>query len=84
MWFILLVAACVMSIPIAFEIHHKGSDNILVRTGKEILDAPLLKNFRGLFERLGASALTVIFLFTAWIIIVLAWKVVSGILGLLF
>lgn len=84
MLLILLLTACVMAIPIAFEIHYKGSDNLLVRTGKEILEAPSLSRFRDLLEKLGATVLALIALCGAGIALVIAWKVVSWILNLLF
>jgi hypothetical protein len=42
MWFILLFAACTTALPIVLEVHYKGSDNILTRSGEEIRRSRLM------------------------------------------
>ena len=46
MWFILLFTVAALAIPIALEIHVKGSDNIVNRAGKEILASPIGQRLR--------------------------------------
>lgn len=36
MWFILLFAVCGLAIPIALEIHVRGANNILARSGEDL------------------------------------------------
>ncbi|MBN8801051.1 hypothetical protein [Stenotrophomonas acidaminiphila] len=36
MWFILLFAVCGLAVPIALEIHVRGKDNILTRSGSDL------------------------------------------------
>lgn len=84
MWFILLVAACVMAIPIAFEVHYKGPDNILARSGKEFIESRVLRRVRGLLGALGASAVIVGVLVVGWFFIVFAWTFLAWLLHLVF
>ena len=90
MWFILLFAACTMAIPIAFEIHYKGSDNILNRSGREILNrsgqklsrSPLIRGPFKILEELGSWAVS-IGVVSFWVIVFLsAWTLISSLLKL--
>jgi hypothetical protein len=47
-WFILLFTICALAIPIAMEIHVKGSDNILTRSGQELLRSRAVRRVAGL------------------------------------
>lgn len=49
MWFILLFAFCGLAIPIAFEIHVRGRDNILTRSGQELIDSSVGRRVTRLF-----------------------------------
>lgn len=41
MWFIILFAVCCLAIPVSLEIHARGHDNILVRSGRDLADTRL-------------------------------------------
>jgi tetrahydromethanopterin S-methyltransferase subunit F len=49
MWFILLFAFCGLGISIAFEIHIKGRDNILTRSGQELINSSTGRHATRLF-----------------------------------
>ena len=51
MLFILLFAFCALAIPIAFEIHAKGSDNILNRSIKELANSEFGKRVKLYFKK---------------------------------
>lgn len=72
---------CVIAIPIAFEIHYKGSDNLLVRTGEELRHSRFLRHSQGLLEKIGAAFLTVALAGTSLLVIVVLWKVGSRLFG---
>ncbi len=77
MWFILLFAASTLIIPIAFEIHYKGRDNILTRSGKELLELGWVKAIRDFFGVVGEATVAVYFVLLALGALTLLWKLFS-------
>jgi hypothetical protein len=84
MFYVLLFVICTLAIPIAFEIHYKGSDNILNRAGKELLEKDLVRKSMAFTGEMRAWAAAVWLLLITFFVIVLILRVLSWLLGSLF
>lgn len=78
MWFVLLFAICCLAIPIALEIHVRGKDNILTRSGSDLAQSAVGRRL-GLITRASASwlnalaALAILFTFGWAVLWLLSW-----------
>ena len=84
MWFILLFTVCALAIPIAIEIHVKGSDNILSRSGKELLQSPVGKEMKRWFRLTKDWTYSLFALGLLFAIAVIAFKLLAWLLRLVF
>ena len=84
MWFILLFAICGLAIPIALEMHVRGSDNILTRSSRDLARSAVgrrVSRISGATAGWANSLVALAFLFfLAWA----ALSVLSWLLGLIF
>lgn len=84
MLYVLLFVVCTLAIPVAFEIHYKGSNNILNRAGKELSEIRLVRSSLGFFGQIKAWAATVCLLVIALSAIALVLHVLSWLVKYLF
>jgi len=84
MWFILLFTLAALAIPIALEIHVKGSDNIVNRAGKEILASPIGQRLRRVPGATKAWASALLALILLLVLGLLALRLLGWLLSLLF
>ena len=83
MWFILLFALSALAIPVALEVSLKGSDNILSRSGAELVDSELGRRIARTFGLTkgwvyGVALLSVISIVlygVFWLVMFLVWVV---------
>jgi hypothetical protein len=84
MWFILLFAICGLAIPIAIEIHVRGKDNILTRSGSDLAQSTLGRKLAWIT---GSTASWINALVALVILFTFGWAafwLLSWILGLVF
>ncbi len=84
MWFILIFALSTLAIPIAFEIHHRGRDNILTRSGEELLRLSWVRGVSRFFGEVRAWTVAVVVMVIAYLAFAVVWKLISSLARLLF
>jgi len=84
MWFILLFTVCALAIPIALEIHVKGSDNIISRSGEELLHSRVGKTLGRLFGLTKDWAYSLFALGMLFAFAVIAFKLLPWLWRLIF
>jgi len=84
MWFILLFAICGLAVPIALEIHVRGKDNILTRSGSDLARSAI---GRKLARTTGVTAAWINSLVALAALFALGWvalRLLSWLFGLVF
>lgn len=84
MWFILLFAVCGLAIPIALEIHTRGSDNILTRSSRDLARSTVGRQVVRITGATSGWANSLVALAVLFLLVVVGLRVLSWLLGLVF